>query len=160
MTLNIKAAFDILNASEWDELLGLVGILTGFSQSGVGTCSAALTLTTTPTDITGCSVAVTVTGAHAYAVVTASAQFVVTAAAGVTLACSLLVDGVDQAALGTMRDSADQIHDHTRAFTWKVPLAAGAHTLKLRGSKAAALATAAISNTAGTNIVVMVFDVP
>lgn len=136
--------------------------LNGPYQTGVGTCSTALTLSTTLTDIAGCSVTVTIVGGSAYAIVTANAQFVVSAAAaaGTIMSCALLVDGVNQSALGTLRDSADTVHDGHRAYTWKVPLAAGSHTLKLQGSKSAASGTCAITNTAGSNIVVQVFDLP
>lgn len=135
--------------------------LNGPYQTAAGTCSSTLTLTTTPTDVPGCSVTVSVVGASAYAVVTANAEFAVSvAAAGVLLSCSLLVDGVNQAALGTVRDSAEYIHDGHRSYTWKVPLSAGSHTLKLSGSKSASGGTAAIANYAGSNIVVQVFDLP
>lgn len=134
--------------------------INGPYQTGVGTCSAGLTLTTTPTDVTGATVTVSVVGANAYAIVTASVQFTVTGAAGITLSAVLLVDGVSQAALGSVRDSADNIHDQTTCYTWKIPLTAGSHTLKLQGSKSAALGTAVINNTAGTNLVVQLFDLP
>lgn len=136
------------------------GDLARLHQVFVGTCSSPLTLTTSPADVAGATVTFTVVGANAYAIVTGNAQFVVTSAAGITLACALYVDGVDQAALGTIRDSADNIHDRHHSYTWTIPLTAGVHTLKLRGSKSAALATAAITNTAGTNIVVNLYDLP
>lgn len=134
--------------------------INGPFQTTVGTCSSPLTLTTTVTDVPGCTATVTVVGANAYAIVTASVQFTVTASAGITMAVPLYVDGVDQAVLGTVRDSADNIHDGHRSYTWKIPLTAGSHTLKLRGSKSAALATCSVNNTAGTNIIVQVFDLP
>lgn len=136
------------------------GQLANLIQGFTGTCTASLTLSTTPTDVAGATVTLNVTGNNAYAMVTGSAEFSVTGAAAVALNCSLYLDGVDQFALGTIRDTADQIHDRVHSYTWRIPLTAGSHTLKLRGSKAAALGTAAITNSAGTNIIVQLFDRP
>lgn len=160
MALSSFAAGQVLTASQLNAIVTAANtVFTGFTSSAVGTCNSALTLTTTLTDVSGCSVNATTTGANSYAMVTANAQFMVSvASAGVTLACVLLVDGVNQAANGTLRDSADQVHDGHRSFTWKVPLTAGAHTFKLQGNKSAAGSTSSITNTAGSNIVVMIFD--
>lgn len=152
----------VSDTTQLNALIDLMNRLATGLDSGttVGTCSAALVLTTTLTDVPGCTVTITATGANAYAMVTGNAQFVVTGAAGITMACALFVDGVNQAALGTIRDSADNVHDGHRSFTWKIPLSAGSHTLKLQGNKSAALATCSITNTAGSNIVVQLFDLP
>lgn len=162
MSLTPKAAFDPVTATEYNELLALVAVLTGFSQSGAAAASGSLTLTTSLQDVPGATFNATTTGANAFAMVTVNVQFAVTVlGAGVTLAGALLVDGVNQAANGTCRDSADQVHDGHRSFTWKVPLpVAGVHTFKLQGSKSGAGSTSSISNTAGTNIVVNIYDVP
>ncbi len=146
------------------QLVAMLTVLRGFLQSGVGTATASVTLTNALQDIAGCSKSVTVVGANAHALVIASVQFSVTgASAGTTIAVPLLVDGVQQAGLGTLRDSMDQVHDGHRSFAWVIPAAslpAGVHTFKIQAAKSAAAGTAAVSNTAGTNIVVILFDLP
>lgn len=146
------------------QLLAMLVVLRGFLNSGAATCTGAVTLTAAAQDITGVTKTVTIVGANAYAVVTVNAQCVVTtASAGTLINVSLLVDGVNQAALGTLRCSMDQVQDGHRSFTWVIPTAtlpAGSHTFKIQGIKSAAAGVAAISNTAGSNMVVQIYDMP
>lgn len=135
--------------------------LEGFERNIVGTCSGAVALATGGAAVPGCSVGATVKGANAYAIVTANMQFSITvASAGNAAVGSFFLDGVNQTALGSVKDSMDQVHDATTSYTWKVPLTAGAHTFALACSKSGAGGTGSVTNSYGTNIVVQIFDLP
>jgi hypothetical protein len=134
-------------------------LLAGFGQVVSAPCSGALTLSTTSTDISGCSVTVTPAGNNAIAIAIATADFNVgVASGGLVLSCNLLVDGVLQGG-GALASGATVTPQETHSFVWVVPLSGGsAHTLKLQGSKTAAAGTAAIIQTF-TALVVVLLDV-
>jgi hypothetical protein len=154
----------IISASTWGhavftDLTSYWNFVAGLIQSQAAASSANIALTTSPQDITGATVTVNVVGAHAFALVTINAQVNVTVASASHYArVSLYVDSVVQDSLGSIKDSTEAVHDNTHSFTWRIPLAAGSHTLKASALKDNAAPTVSVSNTFGTNIVVMLFD--
>jgi hypothetical protein len=136
--------------------------LSGFGQRKQANATSALSLSTTLTDVPGCSVSVTVAGANAYVICHAAVQFnCISANSGHYAQCSLVVDGTAQASQGTIKSDMNAAPtDGHRSYVWEVGLTAGTHTIKLQGSKDNAGGNAFISNTLGTNLVVQVFDLP
>lgn len=144
------------------QLLDMLRVLRGFNSSTVGTCSGALTLVNgVYNDIPGMTTSVTIVGANAYVVVTINAQVVVTLVdATAEVGVALLIDGVQQAGQGTLRKDMKTLCNAHHSYMWKVGVSAGAHTIKAQAQKTAAGGTGQISNTAGSNIVVQVYDMP
>lgn len=137
--------------------LGLLADAVSFGLNGQITVSLAvgtiLGLSTTVTDIPSATVTVTVTGANAFALALGIFDFSNTAAAAVMFGY-LNVDGSDQTVLAVKDGAAAD--RATVAQVWKVALAAGGHTLKLRSSKSAALGT--MNANAGSTIAVLLVD--
>lgn len=124
------------------------------NQSALGavsaTASASLTVTTTATDIAGATVNITTTAANAVAFVTGIFDLQNTGAD--TFVGMLDVDGAIQAGQAISSGAGR----NTVAQTWVVTLAtAGAHTLKLVGSKVGA-ASVVTCNSTHTKITALV----
>lgn len=122
------------------------------------TPSADYTLTTSEADVTNASAAIVISGANAFALVMATALFNVTvASAGTTLAMRLSVDGAIQTR--EIEGDGATVARRSHSTTWKIPLAAGSHTLKLRALKSAAGVTANLLSSY-TVMTIVVFDLP
>lgn len=99
------------------------------------TPSGSLTVTTTVTDIPGCSIVLTTVAANAVYAVTASIDCIVSSTdASSLIEARLVIDGVDQAGRSVYgMDTADRA---TVVQLWDGVLAApGSHTFTLRGAR-------------------------
>lgn len=139
---------DAFDALEWRDGPDAVRLLTAV-------CSSTATLTTTTTDVTGCSITFTLVGSSSVVLVNGVFAFS-TSATGVTIATgSLMVDGVAQAGIATKNGQSFDSQPCNQM--WLPTLAAGSHTLKLRAAKTAALGTMTVEIT-HTVLSILVFD--
>lgn len=134
-------------------------MLGGFGRITTVGASGTLTLTTTETDVPGCTWTFQTTGANAIVVVIGVFDFDCTsAAANFTYAMGRLsVDGTTQTAEahGTMA----ALIRNTCAQLWPVSVAAGTHTVKLRALKPSASTVISV-DAVHTTMAVLVFDQP
>lgn len=134
-------------------------ILGGLGRITTVAASASLTLTTTETDVPGCTWTFQTVGANAIVVVLGVFDFDCTGSpANFTFASGRLsVDGVTQAAEahGTMA----ALVRNTCAQMWPVNVSAGSHTVKLRAVKPSGTTSIAVDSP-HTTMTVLVFDQP
>lgn len=119
--------------------------------------SAALTLTTTFTDVTGVTQTFSTSRANATAVVFATCDFFITVAigAGGLTGGQVVVDGVAQAGQADL--NANIANRGTAGVVWTGTLASsGSHTIKLQARKTINAGTAAIETQ--TKMVIMVIE--
>lgn len=97
------------------------------------TSGSTLTLTGSAQDVAGATLTVTVGGADAVALVSATFDFAQTACtAATTEVGQLVVDGVAQDGQALLAQADVNSQRATVAQSWLIPLAAGTHTLKLQ----------------------------
>jgi len=145
-----------LNAS----IVALNQILAGLSgQTQQAASTSTLTVTNVETDVPGATLTLTVTGANAFAIVNGTFDYKTTTGVASQFFLGLLsVDGGDQTANAT-HDAAVSGVGGGCTQTWKVPLSAGSHTLKLRAIVSSG-AVVAIVGVGHTTITATVWDIP
>lgn len=130
--------------------------INGFLLSAEADATLTLTTTNTQTDVAGCSISVTVTGSKAFAWVSGGFDWKCTVAqAGGFASGRLLVDGV--AATGTCQFGTAVVNIEVQGCRiWKIPLTAGAHTLKLQANSSGT--SVATVGTVASSISAIIFD--
>lgn len=150
----------ITNLSPGDAISGswvsaLQNLANGFFSNDSKACTAALSLTTSLQDITGCSKTFSVVGAHSIALCFATFDNASTVGTGNNVGVgSLVVDG----SLQTGEAHWDDRTSRTTAYqSWTVSLAAGSHTIKLQAKTGGGTQQL---QTIHTKLTVIVFDLP
>lgn len=134
--------------------------LPGFGNSGVFTCSADLTLTTSIQDLAGCTTTFTIAGASAFALVIGTFDADVSvSSASVLFQGKCVVDGNTQSAVALAKDNGANTRQTTSQF-WLPSLDPGPHTIKLQGLKSGSAAGTHIFHATHTQMTVVVFDLP
>jgi hypothetical protein len=134
---------------------------TSFLLNGHATVSSAaatslLGLTTTITDIAGCSISCTITGTNGVAFVLGIFDMSKTAAGASCVGyCNL--DGADQTEQAILGDGSALADRATVGQVWRLSLTVGAHTIKLRANKSANVGTMN-ANSPHTKIVALIID--
>jgi hypothetical protein len=141
----LQSAFDAL---EWRDGPDAVRQLNGV-------CSSSATITTTATDVAGCTVSFTLTGGSSVVIVNGIFAVGTSVAAATVATGTLVVDGVT--ATGQAIKDGNSIDSFPAAQIWLPTLAAGAHTLKLQISKTVNVGTMSIGIT-DSILSVLVFD--
>jgi hypothetical protein len=140
---------------------GVTALANGLLQSTTAQATGALTGLTTEVDVPGCSISVTATGAHAFAIVLGCWDVRKTNATSCQAVGHLSVDGTDAVGAPSAWDPTGStfIDRQTMTYQWPVPLAAGAHVLKLRIIRQGG--TGALNcEQGGSAITCILFDVP
>lgn len=152
MTITGLNPGDSINDTWVDAIQNLAN---GHYNDGSAACTAALNLTTSLQDITGCSKTFSVVGAHSIAMCFATFDNASTVGTGNNVGVgSLVVDGSVQ----TGEAHWDDRTSRTTAYqSWTVSLAAGSHTIKLQAKTGGG--TQQIQ-TIHTKLTVIVFDLP
>lgn len=130
---------------------------TPYSAIQTGNAGANQALSTTETDLLGCSVSFSV-ATLATCVVVATAHFLTVATGAAAMEARLSVDGVIQAGVVRMTGTSAGL-EATCSQVWRFAFSAtGSHTLKLRGAKSAAVGDLRTGDN-NTGFVVAVYEV-
>lgn len=149
----------LLNTHMRDNLnfLKTVGGLTKLTQVAA---TADLSLSTTPTDVTGATTSHTTTIANATVVAIGVFEFAVaTSSAGVLLKGHINIDAANVVPEATAEDDNANLRGTFPAVYVGTLATAASHTIKLQGSKGAALGTSIIEGDQGrTTLTVAIFE--
>lgn len=138
-------------------------VINGLLQSAYAVASGTLTTTGSDQDVPGCSVTVTVTGAHAFAVCFGAFDLSKTAV-GASGVGAMYVDGTALAGSASFSDGTNTISDRQMTTKmWQAALSPGTHQIKMRASRTNVANGGTVNVNGGgsqTALFVLVFDIP
>jgi len=157
--LNVGTTTGTVAAGDDSRMVNSAILLTGLALSAQKPSTGNLTLSTSVQDVAGCTITFSVSGAHAFAAVSAAFDFQPTiSSAGINAVGYLTVDGSSRSQQAIWTDNGANSRQ-TTPQSWLVALSAGSHTLKLQANKTGAAGTH-VANSPHTNMTVLVVDLP